>query len=300
MLSMHGGSGVGGRDTRPRELSRETKGQVSSHSTQDKQVQDPFSSKLPPEVVSNIFMNFLPENVDDSYIIVNCCDLNATTPLRLGSVCQAWRAIAWSTPRLCMSISIDMYNENVYIAELIRDWLDRAGHLPLYLRLWANDDAVEDFATWKVPSGDEEYIEPLISAVVAHSSHWSYLDLELSKLIMTRVRCAFQVPLKLKTLKLHLFKFDIEELNLLPGHKISLDVITSPTEMAITNLGISQIDIDWTNLTRVTAYSFSVNDCFELLQKVPWMTHCTLMGFKEERGNVQISQTLVQRRHLEI
>ncbi|KAF8949893.1 hypothetical protein BDZ97DRAFT_2086342 [Flammula alnicola] len=253
------------------------------------QVHDPFASRLPPEVVSHIFMTFLPEEVCDNYGIVEP-DNTATTPLRLGAVCQTWRAIAWSTPQLWTSISIDMYNDNLYVTELVRDWLSRSGQLPLYIRLY-REEGISD-----PPFGPR--IELLISAIVAHSNRWVYMDMELPQRIVMRVRCTSPMPLALKTLRLDMPEFDFgqEGEGLLPDEKINLNAIISPTEMVLGRLGRlgpSQIDIEWNNLTRLTAQEVSINECFELLQKAPQMTHCTL-DINIERGDFPIPQTVVQ------
>ncbi|KAF8958279.1 hypothetical protein BDZ97DRAFT_2078699 [Flammula alnicola] len=251
------------------------------------ELHDPFSSRLPPEIVSDIFMTFLPEDVCNNYGVVES-DNTATTPLRLGAVCQAWRAIAWSTPQLWTSICINLFNDNLYVAEVVRDWLSRSGQLPLYIRLYAK-------IIFELPFGDEPYIKLLISAVVAHSNRWVYLDMDLPKFIMMRVRCTSPMPLVLKTLKLDfpLAIFRGEERQLLPGEKLSLNAIVSPTEVVLGEFCPFQIDIGWNDLTHLNAGKVSINECFELLQKAPQMTHCTV-NIYGERGDFPISQTVVQ------
>ncbi|KAF8966128.1 hypothetical protein BDZ97DRAFT_1756828 [Flammula alnicola] len=165
------------------------------------------------------------------------------------------------------------------------------GQLPLYIRLHANSELTE-------PSVDEPYIELLISAVVACSSRWIHLDMRLPKRILMRVRCSSQTPLMLKILKLRLFTHDIEDPDLLPTEKISFNASTSPAELETWELGIAQIDIEWNNLTHVTAHFFSINDCFELLQKAPQMTHCTLVEIVGGPDDFPIPQAIIPHRRL--
>ncbi|KAF9481258.1 hypothetical protein BDN70DRAFT_876578 [Pholiota conissans] len=77
---------------------------------QRNRVHDPITSRLPVEIVSQIFTNFLPATVDPAYTISRPGSRSTvTTPLLLGAVCKSWRAVSWSTPQLWTSISIDIY-----------------------------------------------------------------------------------------------------------------------------------------------------------------------------------------------
>ncbi|KAF8958276.1 hypothetical protein BDZ97DRAFT_1762291 [Flammula alnicola] len=258
------------------------------------QLHDPFSSHLPPEIASNIFMTFLPEDLDSNYSIFPPYN-TSITPLRLGAVSQAWRTIAWSTPLLWASLSIDMYNKNVETPKLIRDWLDRSDQLPLHIQLYGKERPGS-----RIPWGDEPHLNPLINAIVAYASRWLYLDMQLPKWIMMRVRCTSPVPLMLNTLKLDLpycgYSDDQEYFR--RGEKINLNAIISPAEVVIRELGIAPIDIEWNNVTHVTACFFSINECFELLQKAPQMTHFALSGINGKRRDFPIPQTVVQHRRL--
>ncbi|KAF8958282.1 hypothetical protein BDZ97DRAFT_1842641 [Flammula alnicola] len=183
-----------------------------------------------------------------------------------------------------------MYNDNLYVAELVRNWLSRSGQLPLYICLYGKEEGIDH-----IPFVHEPHIELLINAIIAHSNRWVYLDMNLPTWIIRLVRCTSPMPLVLETLNLDMpsLGFDEEDEELLPGEKLSLNAITSPTEMILGRLGPSQIDVEWNNLTRLTARQVSINECFELLQKAPQMTHCTL-DIYGERGDFPIPQTVVQ------
>src|SRR5882672_9516402 len=85
--------------------------------------------RLPPEVLSEIFLHYNDEN--------NISDLQLNTaPLLLGGVCSRWRTIALSTPRLWTSFALTIQPK--YLKSdvmLAKTWLARAGTCPLTIRL---------------------------------------------------------------------------------------------------------------------------------------------------------------------
>ncbi|KAJ7757576.1 hypothetical protein B0H16DRAFT_1314453 [Mycena metata] len=99
---------------------------------------------LPPEILSNIFMECLhtPPALEDSQKYGPNLNLAPLLPLQ---VCRTWREIALSTPGLWDSLHVDLdrlirvprdvrlpYPE---IERIIADWFGRAGACPLTLSL---------------------------------------------------------------------------------------------------------------------------------------------------------------------
>ncbi|KAF8958286.1 hypothetical protein BDZ97DRAFT_1842656 [Flammula alnicola] len=183
-----------------------------------------------------------------------------------------------------------MYNDNLYVTELVRDWLSRSGQLPLYIRLYREEGISDPPFGPRIEAVDQRYRRSFQSLGV-HGYGAPPKDRNACALHLSN---AFGV----KTLRLDMPEFDFgqEGEGLLPDEKINLNAIISPTEMVLGRLGRlgpSQIDIEWNNLTRLTAQEVSINECFELLQKAPQMTHCTL-DINIERGDFPIPQTVVQ------
>lgn len=242
---------------------------------------DPFISRLPTELASHIFTYFLPVDVDNSYSVSNPTGRQSSppiTPLRLGAVCQTWREIAWATPALWSSISIDMYATRESTAELVRDWLGRSGQLPLYIRLYAGFEqgALEYYPA---PLHSDAPIQKLFDAVNSFSQRWTYVDLELPTSYMRHVQCSSvdsARPASVKTLQINVLSSEVLEAPLDGDKKIDLHGILSPTTLVIRGLHLPQIGIEWDNLTHVEAFDLSVSECMDLLQQAPAMTHFVL------------------------
>jgi hypothetical protein len=90
--------------------------------------------RLPPEVLSEIFLCYEDENN------VSPPRLNKA-PLLLGGVCSRWRTIALSTPRLWNSFALTIRPKYLKSdAMLAKTWLARAGTCPLTIRLGSRGD----------------------------------------------------------------------------------------------------------------------------------------------------------------
>jgi hypothetical protein len=83
--------------------------------------------KLPTELAVEIFMATFPEDSWHTW--------GSDTPLLFGSICHAWRDLAWSHPRLWSTISLTMSRYSDTNTTLLREWIERSGNLPLFIRL---------------------------------------------------------------------------------------------------------------------------------------------------------------------
>jgi hypothetical protein len=82
---------------------------------------------LPVEVTSEIFLHCLPVKPGQPD--------GRVAPMLLGQICQKWRNIAYSNPRLWAALGIDFWGWIGGLNFLVREWLRRAGSVPLSLRL---------------------------------------------------------------------------------------------------------------------------------------------------------------------
>ncbi|KAF8197028.1 hypothetical protein BJ912DRAFT_1140670 [Pholiota molesta] len=93
---------------------------------------------LPPEILTAIFQ-FACCPDDDWIVTLNpntCASPYVVTPLFIGSICSAWRSVAWGTPQLWNSIALiyrDFIDEK--LAEMLDYWLSNSGELPLTVKL---------------------------------------------------------------------------------------------------------------------------------------------------------------------
>ncbi|KAJ7707236.1 hypothetical protein B0H16DRAFT_1438821 [Mycena metata] len=114
---------------------------------------------LPNEIVSEIFVHFLPVYPDVPPII------GRTSPNVLGQICRRWRDIALGTPALWRGISLSLENrKRVYQKlRLLQVWLRRSGSclLSINMDLGFRRDSADRFLT----------------SIAAHSARWEYLQL---------------------------------------------------------------------------------------------------------------------------
>ncbi|KAJ6570808.1 hypothetical protein DFH09DRAFT_1462705 [Mycena vulgaris] len=80
---------------------------------------------LPPEITTNIFVQCIPGDPAPSPY---------TAPLLIAQICRQWRAIAFATPTLWQSITLDYgYRPICHCGTLLEMWLHNSANLPLFL-----------------------------------------------------------------------------------------------------------------------------------------------------------------------
>ncbi|KAJ7709336.1 hypothetical protein B0H16DRAFT_1344498 [Mycena metata] len=115
---------------------------------------------LPPEIVSEIFVRFLPVYPK------RALQQGLLSPITLGQVCRLWRQIAFSTPKLWRTFKLVLFvkaSEQSYQADHVRmeAALRRSGSCPL---------SVEVFYS-------RPEMTPLFETLMAHRARWQHLKL---------------------------------------------------------------------------------------------------------------------------
>lgn len=158
---------------RRQRLGRKTKNRASGLGRPDG---DSPISKLPREVLAEIFVQCLPE-VELWPRITSIATSKDVAPLLLCNVCSAWRAFAHSIPGLWQTLIFRLTNVRQVTKEdevtaLTHKWLERSGVLPLTLRVEAcflYDDA--DIGGFQVMA------TALLFVLSHYSSRWEHVDL---------------------------------------------------------------------------------------------------------------------------
>jgi hypothetical protein len=135
--------------------------------------------RLPADVVAEIFLECLGDG-QLSYTFPAA--RGVTTSLLLAHICSAWRAVAFSTARMWLSLHLDVYRLSVESAcALAKHWFSRSGEaLPLSLTC----------------CGPSTYT-PILEIVKAYASRWEKLSLDTS---ISSLRSISQTPIKLFSL----------------------------------------------------------------------------------------------------
>jgi hypothetical protein len=118
---------------------------------------------LPPEILTEVFINFLPSYPD--YPPLH----GIFSPLLLCQICRQWRAVALSTPLLWRAIQVELTRgtSDKQLAaqlELLKTWLQRSGNCPLSLSLTHARNITH------------RLVPQFLRAVMAHCQRWEHLD----------------------------------------------------------------------------------------------------------------------------
>ncbi|KAJ7253503.1 hypothetical protein C8J57DRAFT_1659580 [Mycena rebaudengoi] len=115
--------------------------------------------RLPDDVVREIFVASLPKNR-------NCAISTKESPLLLCTICQSWRNLALSTPRMWASIHIvaPLSDKTERMINTVHAWLARSGALPLSISLIVSQ------STFPRPDASS-----LVTALILYSLRWKHI-----------------------------------------------------------------------------------------------------------------------------
>jgi hypothetical protein len=238
---------------------------------------DPLIHKFPPEIASDIFMQYSPPNefFDGPY---------GTSPLYLGAVCQKWRQLAWATPQLWTSLGIHIKSLNRHRAQLVPEWLDRSASLPLTIRL-------SDYR-WHEEGNDEDPCDEVINVLNKHSARWHDMDFVLPAHLLERLSGLSQENI-LSRLVLRFFNPPSSRFS-----TFSMKSKPSPTDLTLLGVGLPYVDIVWSNLTVASISDISVDDCLELIRRAPLLETLRLELIYPSSDVLPISNTRTVYPHL--
>ncbi|KDR86107.1 hypothetical protein GALMADRAFT_402807 [Galerina marginata CBS 339.88] len=216
--------------------------------------------KIPPEIFSNIFIHCLTISIIDRSIH-SPNSKKGFSPLLLGAVCKLWRRIAWSTPQLWRSISVDLSGPHIStVVELAKQWLIRSGQMPLSVRLLCRPPGT---ATKLFEIIDKEDVRALL-AVLSHSSgRWRNLDLSIPPRLMRHINSAPRYVYPLESL--------------------FLDFNPALQSLDGSSFDLGQTNINYGNLTHVNLHFLDIHACAHILHRAPRLIHCKLFNIFQVR-----------------
>jgi len=136
---------------------------------------DHLVHKFPPEIVSQIFMQYAPTGA-----FFGDRSNDRSHPLYLGVVCQKWRQLAWATPELWSMLRFGFRLNGVHdtsykvLPQLVTECLERSASLPLTV----------DFSTQNVR--DSVHSE-VINILNNYSARWHDVHFDLPKQHLRRL-----------------------------------------------------------------------------------------------------------------
>ncbi|KAF8961064.1 hypothetical protein BDZ97DRAFT_2077059 [Flammula alnicola] len=267
---------------------------------------NPLIHRLPSEIASYIFTLYV-ESVNDRLLSEEPYDkADSSPPLLLAAVCKTWREIALTTPQLWASANIFLRNSDLRgsQAELVKQWLDRSGQLPLSISL-----------TTDVPDRhrvQEESFLPLFDVVRQYAHRWRsltlYSDMRFNHYIIGDL---MQAPM-LETIRL--FR-DYYSSSVVTFH---LPETPSLRHFTINNISVSDVVLQWDTLTFFEGDLIRVDEMLmilcsakrlvtgrfhrvdnppeDFLESAAWVTHTSLkhlhIGSRKGRFNPHLSKLI--------
>jgi hypothetical protein len=212
--------------------------------------------RLPPEIVSQIFLQLLPKNWKEDFIFCRC------TRLLLGQICSFWRQVALSTPELWAFIGIEILpGRGLSDAAMVKTWLERSGQCSLILRTdWS--------PRTKIFSTD---IDPIMDATIPLSHRWTEARFRLTPNVVDRL-----AAIKGSIPSLQILVIDFQYTSCTQP----INVFEDAPRLRCLEIGIAispyWLTVPWAQLTRCRLASGTTTDCIELLSQSPNLVDCEL------------------------
>ena len=233
--------------------------------------------KMPPEVVSEIFELCMPHR-PANHNPHSDSKFDFSAPFILGAVCQQWRRIAWSTPRLWTTISMDLSTALSQLP-LARGWLSRSGTLPLSVFVRARNK-------FSILSNAD--FGPLISFLNENAHRWQSLVLDLPVSTFSCLRGDPQGRSILKTLKFVPLVHPEAPSGVVRWTSCSNNFDHKPTVVDVAWMPFPFIGINWVNVTQAKVSGFSMDQVFELLRSAPSMIQCSVFSISANENHYPV------------
>jgi F-box-like len=221
-------------------------------------------SRLPPEIMADIFETCLPEITGAWRSDANRRRKtvpHATMPLVIGKVCSAWRELAWLTPKLWSGISLSLEDCTSKDCELLEQWLSRSGRSPLSIHMMFDKNGAT--------AGDATH--SILHTIANCSERWRDVYFAFPASFYKQLNSIRnRLPL-LRTLSLVTRIIDV-------GLERNFQHFSAAPRLC--HVEIYGYDRELMNipLDQVTKLSLSVveaGDCMEALRRFPGLSHCT-------------------------
>ncbi|KAJ6588987.1 hypothetical protein B0H19DRAFT_1367471 [Mycena capillaripes] len=200
---------------------------------------------LPNEIVSEIFIHFLP-------IYPLCPPLTGIlSPAKLTHICRHWREIALGNPMLWRAISL-CHNEAPLTRQLQRSeiWLNRSLNCPLSI-------VVDHY---------QDLVPEILAVLVPYRARWEHAELfDMSPCDLPFIRDT--MPL-------------LQYLNLsLDGRAPNVIVFEDIPQLhtvVLTTYAIADVTLPWAQLASLTLNGVTRHECLTILPQATSLRHCTL------------------------
>ncbi|KAJ7087032.1 hypothetical protein C8R43DRAFT_1244879 [Mycena crocata] len=212
---------------------------------------------LPNEIVSEIFLHFLPSYPE--------CPSPAglSSPTLLTHICQKWRQIALTTPYLWRAILFpsDFVPSAQRMAQRINSWLERSCVCPVSISFDSNPFDLE---------------EGHLQTLIPHRLRWEYLELGIFDHLLPIIEGP--TPL-LRKLGLRVFGS--------PSSLFSLKDAPLLRIVALNDIAAASIILPWAQLTSLILHNVFPQECTAILLQTSDLVHCQLNLIADDPDLIQ-------------
>ncbi|KAJ7038890.1 hypothetical protein C8F04DRAFT_331298 [Mycena alexandri] len=215
---------------------------------------------LPNEIVSEIFIHFLP--------VYPKCPPSAgiLSPTNLTHICRKWREIASATPMLWRASALPL-RPSLSFAQQAGEtdhWLRRSRSCPISIEI------VEDYCEATKPDG---WASEVLAVLDAHRGRWEHLKLHFGA-VPPLITFERSMPL------LRHLSLAFDEIH----HHSSFPVVFGKTPLlrsvSLNYLATREVILPWAQLTSLELVSVFPKDCVAVLQQTFNLVHCQLTLFE--------------------
>ncbi|KAJ7150448.1 hypothetical protein C8R43DRAFT_1127926 [Mycena crocata] len=206
---------------------------------------------LPNEIVSEIFLQFLPGYPD-------CPPMTGLlSPTLLTHICRKWREVALTTPALWRAIPL---LPNFHPAHTLKSWLERSCSCPISLK----------------SSHDSKQMAHHVILALPHRLRWEYLKLFVGGRQLRKI----EGPTPL----LREFDLRLDESSSSPVSLFEAPLLRT----AILNYhAAASVVLPWEQLTSLTLECVYPPECTPILLQTCSLVHCTLKLVQDDTNAIQ-------------
>ncbi|KAF8211703.1 hypothetical protein K438DRAFT_56170 [Mycena galopus ATCC 62051] len=201
---------------------------------------------LPNEIVSEIFIHFLP-----TYPLPPPLT-GIYSPTCLTQICRTWRKVALSTPALWRAIDLtDGRIPHERLEQLSDICLRRSGCCPLSLKLDGNTSP------------------EMLPAVVAQRARWEHLTIQIRQSALLMIAMDGPLPL------LHHLDLTVTEVTF-PMFALHDHQVPRLRSVVLDRYSMSGVSLPWGQLTSLKLINVYPQQCAPILQQTANLVHCDL------------------------
>ncbi|KAJ6532686.1 hypothetical protein DFH09DRAFT_1370184 [Mycena vulgaris] len=220
---------------------------------------------LPNEIVSEIFIHFLPVYPERPPLI------GPGSPTLLGQICRKWREIALTTPALWRAVALLFLKQQRREPNLglLDAFLTRSGSCPLTIKL-VYYDTISD-------SDPSPRIAPFLQKIASHCARWEHLKLYVPHHSLRSI--TGPLPF-LRSLQIGVPTADPEPSENTDGSILTSAFLTAPLLRQVNLRSYQDVYstiLPWSQLTVLTVELVFPGECITILNLAVNLVYCKLL-----------------------